>query len=612
MRHSATIPRFAAFPPGMSAALWTISLVILACTPQKNANQPHVSAANSQAAQADLRDLEEQWALSGAYGRRELRPDLETFLERYPNDPSADRARIMLAQIALSERRYGSAETLLAPVLAGKNGSVRDEAQVVHAALLSRQGKPEQALLELAPLEGKLLSDKARDQFYRERIRAALAARRWRLAVDSMGNWLGADGVGSLEVRSWVHDSLVQVPTLALSRLLADWNPQTRDEETKKAYEWLHRDIIQYLAAEAIAKQDPRLARDLLAAAPPWLRASDHGDDLVLLASLAQKDARISGRALGVVVGGDSELLRRRNVRVAAGVLHALSELKLNSKIQFFSAEDRGSVSAALGTLTGLGSTILIGGVDPASAAAALTFARSKEVPVVSLSVPEQGDFSSDFGFTVGVSEAHQLEAVKQALPDGGPWAVVGSSDLTCQSILESGVPVATLKDQSIASLLILGDARCADRVKRGSGPDTWKYMVLGLVGASGPFYSTSNVLYLATEKFPRGVHLEQDRFEKDATNAGAPSIEPTWDWFFTLGYDAVQLIAPALLELPQDVVVDEAEVKARHRAAATALTHSKATLLSSQSTEFDGHHAVRQVLQLRRLGQEKSIGPSP
>src|SRR5690606_33400298 len=135
--------------------------------------------------------------------RRELRPRLEEYVENHADEPNAERARLMLSQIALSERRLGSAEEILSPLLNGSVGWARDEAQVILAALENRRGNPEKALRLLEPLHGKLLSREARDQYARERTNAALSTRRWRLAVSATISWLSESGMHSRAAKEW-------------------------------------------------------------------------------------------------------------------------------------------------------------------------------------------------------------------------------------------------------------------------------------------------------------------------------------------------------------------------------------------------------------------------
>src|SRR5690606_15180159 len=115
-------------------------------------------------------------------------------------------------------------EEILSPLLNGPVGWARDEAQVILAALENRRGNPEKALRLLEPLHGKLLSREARDQYARERTNAALSTRRWRLAVSATISWLSESGMHSRAAKEWTTQSLNQIPTRALSRLLADWD----------------------------------------------------------------------------------------------------------------------------------------------------------------------------------------------------------------------------------------------------------------------------------------------------------------------------------------------------------------------------------------------------
>ena len=73
--------------------------------------------------------LEEHFEPAGEAGRKELRPELEAFVRRYPRDKGSERARLLLARIAVSERRFGAAEEILTRLLALDPGAARDEAK---------------------------------------------------------------------------------------------------------------------------------------------------------------------------------------------------------------------------------------------------------------------------------------------------------------------------------------------------------------------------------------------------------------------------------------------------------------------------------------------------
>ena len=126
-------------------SFWAVSLGVSGCSAEAT-NRPELAAADSRSAQNELRHLEEEWEVRGDVARKELRPDLEAFVEKYGSDPSAARARVMLAQIALFERRLGSAEEILRPLFQGPEGRTRDEAVVILAAIDNRRGDHEAAL----------------------------------------------------------------------------------------------------------------------------------------------------------------------------------------------------------------------------------------------------------------------------------------------------------------------------------------------------------------------------------------------------------------------------------------------------------------------------------
>src|SRR5690606_22111151 len=104
--------------------------------------------------------------------------------------------------------------------------------------------------------------------------------------------------------------------------------------------------------------------------------------------ALAQEEAQIRGRSVGVVLGGATVEERRRSVRVALGLRRGLrasagDQESEEQSIEFLSAENRGSLGAALGMLSSLGASILVAGVNDEGALEALSFSEVRKVPVV-------------------------------------------------------------------------------------------------------------------------------------------------------------------------------------------------------------------------------------
>ncbi len=591
-----------------------MSWTLIGCS-SKAPSEPKLAAAVSREAQAELRRLEEEWELGSGMKRTELRPELEAFVKKFPFDPSVMRARLLLAQIALMERRLGSAEELLRPLLRGRPGPVRDEAEVVLAAVENRQGKHQQALDRLAPLEGKLLSREARDQYARERIQAAIEVRRWRLTVDAMIAWL-AESESARPVKEWTEAAIVQVPTRALSRLVADWEDEESTPKEKEASDWIYRVVIEHLSREALRARDSHLARDLLEKAPPWLRAGPSGDELSVLAALAQEEARILGRSLGVVMGGLTEATQRRSARVGMGMVRGLdlgggSVGRTPSAIKMQVATNRGSTSAALGTLSGMGASILVAGYDQTGATEAVAFAESRRVPVIVMHEPRPG-VRSDFAFVFGVDSEAQLRAVKSVEGSLGMFAVVGEGFEACPSPEArpgtTSLPWSQWKQDGFGSVLVLSDPGCCSRVLSDLESAPWSpRVILGLEGAHLETWGAQQPLRLSVGKYPlpvtSGGSTQMSEAEK-ALLAGekAPRLEPG-DWYFSLGVDVARLSTLALRSLPEAEVTEKEAVRARHEKARSALLDARAQLLTTDAMGFNSGGRVDR--EIRILGLE-------
>jgi len=570
---------------------------LLGCSPKKNTKAPFVVAAGEKDAQSQIRRLNERWELATPTGKQELRGELEEFMRRHPKDPTTQQARLMLAQVALYERRYGGAVDLLAPLLKGRAGRTKDEAQLLMAAVEIRQGQVEAGLSRLAPLEGKLLSRPAEAMFYRERISAALAVRRWRLAVDSMQAWLDKpEHASEAEVRTWILQALTSIPGTALFRMVEPPENAPLVEPVAEPQRWLQHAMIERIARDALAQKDAALARDLLQCAPSWLRTGELWESLLLLSSQAQATAQITGRSLGFLLGGTGEVARGRNLQVAAGVLAAVRDNQQRGvAINYVTAEDDGSTASALGDLSGKGATYVMGGVDEASSRAALLFAQTREVPTLVMSQPRVAPGPSEFGFVVGVSEQEQVEAFMRAQPEGVEPFVLGGEDLPCSQL--SGVGLGSAASRPKAPGLFLGDARCLHQVsaqlqasQAQRGPWT-----LGLASAAGPFPTGLSFVVLSAGAFPAFSSPSADAERKPAALAR--------DWFFAVGYDGAQLLIRALAELPEKAVTDHKEVRAFHQRAAGILRGVRVPLLTSDQQGFGEKLRIERELSLRPLG---------
>jgi len=563
-------------------------MMVLSCAKAPPSTAPYVVAADAKDAQSQVRHFKEQWELSTPLARRRLRSDLEEFVRRFRGDPSTREAELMLAEIALDERRFDAAISILKPLLAQPAGRLRDEAQLVMAAVEIRQGQPDAGLSRLAPLEGKLILPEAEERFYREQIGAALMARRWRLAVDSMQSWLDKQGEQKgHSIKPWVSEALREVPAQALLQIVRPQNGGSIAEPADDNQRWLLHAMVQRIAQAALETRDAQLANALLECAPLWLKAGEQGEALAGLSSQAATAAQIAGRALGIVLGGETELVRTRNMRVAAGVLFALNESKAQGvQIDYLTADDQAGTAQALGDLSGQGASLVIGGVDEASARAALLFAQTQNVPTLVLMQPRIAPVESNFGFVVGVAEAEEVLALKPAEQEDP--LVLGGERYPCAELLEQSNRDLLKR----SDVIFLGDASCLRAlVGNGFSGEHFRRWSLGLLSASGPLPKGVSFRHLTCGSYPAAD------FESAASGAPGKAAQEPWDWFFALGYDSAKLAILALGTLPSKTVTERDQVRAVHERTALSLAAVRSRLVTSEVQGFDEQHRITRQL---------------
>ncbi len=596
-----------------SSVGFLFALGLFACRPSQQ-GVPQVAVASSREAQEELTNLELRWESEGIVGRRALREDLERYVSKYPFDTSRLRAQLMLAQIALLERRSGGARALLQPLVEGDAGPSRDEAILLLAAVENREGEHQVALELLAPLEGKLLKDSAKDQYARERTNAAIHERRWRLAIVVMTSWLVELKQESTLSREWIHAHLAQIPHPAILHVLADYSSKYSSEKERASRQWMRKVLITQLTIQALGQRDAYLAKDLLSVSPAWLRVSEDGDqlaELAALARLAEQQEQVVGRVLGVVLGGKSPQQRRRSLRVMAGLARGLGLGQGSGERQsvgVVAVEDRGSLKVALSTLSGLGASVLLAGVDAESAHAALQFAESKKVPVVTFfGEPER---NSHFGFALGSSIQAQTDAMKTWAQGKGEWAFLGNKDFHCEPHQERPgalhFPIEKWKNSGVSFVGILGGRRCVKNFLMDLRFSKWSpQIVVGLAGAHGRYAEAFQLKSLRASAFPR--NQRQSPGNRISNRERAPSSEAhehrTNDWFYSLGFDAAHLLRAALQSLPDTEVTEMKAVKIRHDQVRRALLDVRVSLKTTVTQGFMGTHGIARNLVVSSWG---------
>src|SRR5690606_8946426 len=137
---------------------WCLLLVLGgACGPSRsNEERPKAALASSTPAQAEFRDLSNRWHAERSERRIQLEPELQSFLERYPQDDQTRLARAYLAWILCQNGELVEARRLIEKTKRGPLGTARDFSEVVEAALLTEHERPVEAIRILRPLQGKI------------------------------------------------------------------------------------------------------------------------------------------------------------------------------------------------------------------------------------------------------------------------------------------------------------------------------------------------------------------------------------------------------------------------------------------------------------------------
>jgi hypothetical protein len=519
-----------------------------------------------------------------------LESRLADFVRRFPNDPGTDRARVLLTWLLIDRGDLAQADEALTPALSGPESTTRDHARLLRAAWLTRRGQPAEALRLLEPLDGKLIGQDVTRLYWRERARAALEARRWRLLVESLRAWLDTGAHGQERLREHAAQSLAQIPSHALVRLLEE-QTQKRAGPASGTQAWMERAMTDRLARAALEAADARLARQLLEVAPSWLRATPQGAQLTELARVGAGEARVAGRTLGVVVEEEDPDARRRSSQVVAGVVEALGmgRGERDLPVRLVVRENRGDMGATLAALAGEGASVLIGGVDERGARVALTFAEERRVPVMVLTDPAERARELAYGFVLGASASREKALLDAALVARGleRLELVGEAGFSCRSRPShpgaTRFPVASWQRDGVQGVVLLGDAQCA-RQLLNDARSAGKALPLGL-----------------------GLEASQILFEVGAgqrlgLSAGVypGGAEPaTVGWYELLGRDAARLARAALAVVPEDTEVDGEAVRAHLERARNALAEARAELETTGAQGFAGQRVLRREIRV-------------
>ena len=570
---------------------------------QSEVGRPEASLSASADAQANFRNLRAAWFAGSTNERRRLEPDLRRFLVRFPGEEPSDMVRVLLAFDCVSRGSLQEARVLIAQVRVSV-GAVHDFSRVAEAYALLRESKPDAAWSVLEPLAGKIVDSDERLLFSELRVRAASSSRQYTHAVKAAEELLiEAPSDGRAVFEELVREQFQSAQKADLVDALASLERVPSDEsQSASAREWLRKLLRERLVAIAVREKDAALARSLLDTAPAALRAGAAGSALIGIASGVQSRPLISGRAVGVALSLGNAEVRRRSASLAAGLARGLRGPGANASdtVQLITQDDGGNIAGTLEALRDLaaqGATILVAGLDGASADVAVHFAEENAIPVLLVQPPETwvGPLSS--AFVLGESSSTEQAAIDAELSRRGLMRIarVGRMGDACDGVAETAggarFSVQQWRHNRVTGVLVLGSAACASEVARDLRrvPALAPVLALGLEAAEFVFASDAPSLRFAlgAGSFPSATRPGAEQ------NAALPPL----DWYEALGHDAALLAKGALEGFPDGRVDEEHAVHELHARAQRALAGVQVPLWTSEARGFSRGHALSRAL---------------
>ncbi len=611
------------------ALVWLVPL-FGGCSGSRSEPRPVASLAITADATVAFEEIRVAWEAHESRRPLVLRPMLERFLGRYPRDGRIPMARAMTAIVAMEEENWVAARALVTGLAGTPPGTTDNLVTIGRARLLRYDKQPDQAFALMRPLVGKTVDATVRELFLEEITRDALEAHRDYEAIAYMDAWVR--GV-SEDQREAVRDKVVKILEALRDDVLEGTYRAMRANSSVGYGTEIQRLVAERLAATAIARGDPTLAR--------WLLDSDAGptfvgnESTVALGEIATSRRgliTVVGRTIGLLLPTGSADLRDESADVVRGVSWALDlpRTSTGDAVKLVTRDDAGDptrTDAALEELAGEGCSIIVGGLDSGSSDRLLRWGEAHAMPVIALAVPLEKP--GTFGYVIGEPIENELSALSEALASRSiskialvaspsalslpPPARAGitffpgvSCDLEASRAGDPRFPVVSWTHDGAHGWIVAGPVECARDVIRELGARAHSVGVVGLTlegtgtSARAPSLRIVSTAAGVIPLLPRAAaqDLPDDVRAYTAQFAARPS------WWTALGRDAGSLARRAIIALPTDTSADAAEIARRRALLNAGLPQIKSLLWTSEADGLAPDHTVKRVLRVVELAR--------
>jgi hypothetical protein len=643
--------------PRRAGALTGALLVVGACASgSSSSSRPVPSLASSPGAAAAFEAIRAAWNTPIRAVPQVLEVQVNSFLQRFPDDGLAPLAHVYLALLALEENDMAKADRELELTKNLPPGTAHDMWSVATARRLRLKGDPESALNVLRPLVGKTVDPVMRPVFEQELALAAFDTHRDYEAISYMDVWLRAASEEEKDlVRRRVASLVERLPRETLVGALQAMRTQ------RESYGYgieIERILAQRLVQIATSSGDAALARMLLDEdAGAIVVAGEAGVELGELATSARGLNRVAGHTVGLLLPTESAALRDESADVLRGVMWALGlprgvrdavasaspkmdggaaqprqacaqpeaapeldEPSGDPALRLVTRDDAGSIDrteVSLDELAGEGASVIVAGLDPQTAGRALRWGENHAVPVIVLVPPVDGPGTSAFSFVLGQSRSSVVDALVKAAPalaSGGVAPVVDASEVASFPAQGGRVGALTLLPPVSCDIppTRAGDPRFPVSQWDHDGAHGWlvsgaadcaRDLVRDLSGPHG-----RGVVGLTLEAASLPVHGPS--LHVFSASAGVVPVAALGDvrdeslrrftarlgtatWWTALGQDAGTLARVAIRALPTDTIAETQTVTARRARARDALEAARAPLWSTEATGWGPSHVM-------------------
>lgn len=555
---------------------------------------PRVDLSEGLPAQRAFAALQERWEHAEWEAILAMGGELDRQIAAHPNDPSTQRARAMRAIVTLERGDLAAAFTRAQALSKVEGeGATRDMVNVVLGSLERRSGRPGRALATLDLLFNKVIDPPARAVLNRELVLAAVGSRKFDRAALYLRALLKQSG-GPLRgfAERETAELTRRLPAAAALDVLRE---EVASEEPDR---WFSSLLTQYVAAEVKAKQDPRLARDLLSIAVALL-----GDDADAVARVAAKGAgvRLERNTVGLLMPLRSDDLSRRGVEVASGLALALGIPGSATKLVIRDDQrDVAKVDETLALLNADGAAVIVAGFDTRESDLALAYAERTNVPLVLLRPPSRPVKGEGPVFVLGESPATVRGELVRAHVARGKKRVAMlveertvadlSPDIAAALVAEQpcGASLEFAKKAGADALILDGGSRCTKDAFEAAG--TRLPLAFGLDAALGSgqrgLVATAGIFpILGKPASDALIELYRRREKHD------PS------WWVALGHDAGLIVKDAVLGLPSEDDGADAAVAVRKRLVTDAIAKAEGSLWTTDAKGFDGARIMKRTL---------------